>query len=104
MPVTPGDRRSVERVARPAVRRPVLPVTKHVVRDRVVDGHVVHLRDRRLDAVIGLATIARDVHALVVPDDQAVGVVGIDPQVVVVTTGALVPLVVDVGESPVVRA
>ena len=66
------------------VRGLVLLVAEHVVRDRVVHGHVVHLRVREALAEPRLAAIDRDREALVVGDDHAVGVGVVDPHVVMI--------------------
>ena len=41
-------------------------------------------------------------NALVVTDDNAVGIVRVDPEVVVVTSGSLRPLVIDVRQASVI--
>src|SRR5437660_1368017 len=65
----------------------VLSFTWYVIRNVVVDGHVVHLRDRQLDAAPGAAAIDRDSHAAVVRHRHAVRVGRIDPHVVIVAAG-----------------
>ena len=96
MPVAARDRAApeaaVEAVRRPAEARPVLPVPKDVVRNRVVDGDVVHLRHRQLGAEPRDAAVDRDRDALVVAHQPAVGVGGVDPEVVIVAAGARTPL------------
>ena len=71
-------------VARSARRRSVLPVSVDVVGNLVVGGDVVHLPDRQLHVVPALAAVHRHAQAVVVRDDHAVAVHGIDPHVVVV--------------------
>ena len=88
-------------VAGAAERRSVLPVAEHVVGNRVVHRHVVHLADGQLGGVPRHAPIHGDGHVLVVADDHAVPVQRVDPHVVVVAPGPLSALVVDVGRAPV---
>src|SRR5262245_46503373 len=71
-------------VAGAARRWPVLAVAVDVVRDLVVGGDVVHLRDRELDVMPALAAVDRKAQAVVVRDDHAIAVSRIDPHVVVV--------------------
>ena len=73
------------RVARPHRRRAVLLVAVDVVRDAVVDRHVIHLRDRQLHADATSCPrliVMRD--AAVVRHDEPVAVRRIDPDVVVI--------------------
>ena len=78
-------------VARPPVRGLVLLVAQHVVGDRVVHRHVVHLRVGESLAEPRLAAVDRDRQALVVGDDHAVGAGRVDPHVVMVAAGRLGP-------------
>src|SRR5207302_9869071 len=78
-------------VARTAVRRSVLLVAVDEVRNAVVDGDVVHLRDWQIDVEPRAATRRRDVYARVVADDHSLGIRRIDPHVVVVAAGRREP-------------
>ena len=78
-------------VARAPGGRPVLAVTHDVVRNRVVCGDVVHLRDRKLNSVPCFAAVDRDGCTAVVAHDHAVAICGIDPHVVIVSTRTLAP-------------
>ena len=71
--------------ARPAHARVVLLRAAHAVREVIRRLDVVELSGR--DVLIGprLATVERDVRATVVRFDQPLGIVGSDPEVVVVT-------------------
>ena len=77
------------RVARPHRARPVLSIAVDVVRDLVVDGDVVHLRDGELHLIPREAAIGADRDASVVADEHAAGIRGIDPDVVMIATGDL---------------
>ena len=74
-------------VARAARRRSVLPIAVDVVWNLVVGGHVIHLRDRQLNLMPALSAVDRQAEAVVVGDDEAIAVGGIDPHVVVVADG-----------------
>ena len=71
-------------VARAARGRAVLAVAHDVVRNRVVGSHVIHLRDRKLNAVPGLAAVARNGQSPVTAHDLAITVVRVDPHVVMI--------------------
>src|SRR2546429_8239188 len=62
----------------------------HAVGEIVVGGHVVELR-RRLIALRGpvLATVDGDGGAAVIAVDHAIGIVGIDPQAVMIAVGGI---------------
>ena len=60
VPVAARDAATIQRIARPARRGSVLAVPHDVVRNRVVHRDVVHLRDRQMHAMPGLAAIDRD--------------------------------------------
>ena len=74
-------------VAGAAIGRLVLLVPEHVVGDRVVHRHVVHLRVREPLPEPRLRAVDRDREPLVVRHDHAVRVRGVDPHVVVVAAG-----------------
>ncbi len=84
-PVRPQATRA--RVRRTAEGRPVLAVSEHVVRDRVVDGHVVHLRDRKLDAEPGLAAVLGQREPAIERHDEAVAIRRVEPDVVEIPAG-----------------
>src|SRR5690349_16664002 len=76
-------------VARTSVRRTVLFVAVHVVRNLIVDGHVIELRVGKALLEPRATARLRDRHALVVSHHHPVAVVGIDPHVVMVAAGCL---------------
>ena len=90
-------------VARPARRRPVLPVAVDVVGDLVVDRDVIHLRDRQLNLMPAAPAVDREAEAVVVRDDEAVAVGRIDPHVVVVADRREAPRELDAGLAAVER-
>src|SRR5712692_5188684 len=69
---------------RAAHRAVVLHVAVDVVRHLVVNGHVVHLPDRQLDALGAPSVLRRQRDASIVRDREAIGVLGIPPDVVIV--------------------
>ena len=89
--------------ARAARRGAVLPVAEHVVGDRVVHGHVVHLGERELDLEPGLAPVLGDRDAAVVRHRHPVGVRVVNPHVVVVPAGGFGARVHPVGPPRVER-
>src|SRR4029077_6015917 len=60
----------------------VLHVAVEVVGHLVIDCDVIHLADRQRDAVEPATVHGGDEHAAIVGDDEAVGVGGVDPDVV----------------------
>ena len=78
------------RIARPTHRPVVLPVAVDPVRHLVVGRDVVHLADRQLDLIEGLAVIDRDAHAAVARGNPVVGVLPVHPDVVAVAAAAAV--------------
>ena len=83
------DRAAVlARVRWTLVRVAVLSVSVDVVGDAIVDERMIHLRVRQYDARPALSPIDGDADAAVVTDHHPVGVVGIDPHVVEIATGA----------------
>ena len=74
-------------VAGPPVGGLVLLVAEDVVGDLVVHRHVIHLRVGEALAEPRPAAVDGDGEALVVRDDHAVAVAGVDPHVVVVAAG-----------------
>ena len=98
--LVPGPHRDL--AAGPGVRRTaeggtVLAIPVHPVGDPVVEVHVVHLGDRELGPIPGLAAVDRDRHAPVVADDHPLGILRVDPHVVVIPAG--LGLRRDVGDS-----
>ncbi len=85
-PVLVRDARAVERARRAAQRVVVLGAAVDVVEGlRVVDRHPVELGDRQvLEEALGRAAVEGLVDAAVAADEEVVGVVGVDPQGVVV--------------------
>ena len=77
-------------VARAAVRRPVLLVRVDVVRNLVVDRHVIQLRVWQPLLQPRPPARLRDRDPLVVADDHPVAVGRIDPHVVMIAAGRLV--------------
>src|SRR5204863_3451610 len=76
---------------RPAPRVVVLQAAAQHVRRVVVGRHHVELPDREVvQEPPALGAVLRDVHAAVVPLNYAVGVLGIDPQRVMVHVHAAV--------------
>src|SRR6266852_4018236 len=71
---------------RPAHRAVVLHVAVDVVWHLVVDGHVVHLSDRQLHTPVAPAMLHGDGDAGVMRYGETIGVLGIPPDVVIVTT------------------
>src|SRR5215472_9013571 len=72
------------RDAGPAHVGAVLHVGVDVVRNLVVHSDVIHLADRKLHAQEAAAVNGGDVQAAVVGDDETVGILRIDPNVVIV--------------------
>src|SRR5262249_20138498 len=75
----------------------------HVVRNLVVGRDVIHLRHGQLDAVPALSPIHRQAQPVVVRDDVAIAVGGIDPHVVVVAGRRNTPGQIDAGAPAVQR-
>src|SRR5262252_8922213 len=69
------------RNTRPAHVSVVLHVAVEVIRNLLVDIHVVHLPDGKCDAMETASMDGGDVHASIVGDDEAVGIGGINPDV-----------------------
>ncbi len=92
-PVLVGDARTVEGPGRPSEGVVVLGAAVDVVeRLRVVDRDPVELGDRQVfEEAVGGAAIPGLVDAAVAADQQVVGVVGVDPQGVVVDVLLLLP-------------
>ena len=84
---TAAEAAKLQAVARAAKRRAVLPVAINEVGDLVVDRHVIHLRDWKLDLVPRAAAVHRDANAAVVDDGHTVSIGGVDPHLVVVPAG-----------------
>src|SRR5579862_247821 len=64
----------------------VLHVAVEVIRNLVIDIDVIHLPDRQIHAMEAAAMNCSDVHAAVVGNHEAVGVVRINPYIVIVAT------------------
>src|ERR1051325_8498387 len=86
MPLAEGDL-PVVATAGDAGRPALLLPTTQTIRKSVVGGDVVHLRRRLVVPVTpGLTAIHADDSTLVAADKKNVGIVGIDPDVLVVVT------------------
>src|SRR5215831_1415985 len=72
------------RDAGPAHVRAVLHVGIDVIRNLVVHGDVVHLANWKLNTMEAAPVNGRNVEAAVVGDDKAIGILRIDPDVVIV--------------------
>src|SRR5262249_55162672 len=73
------------RVAGPTIRRAVLLVTVPVVRDLIVDSHVVNLSDGKLDMFPGSAASNRYGHSAVICYSHPIGIGWVDPDVVIIS-------------------
>ena len=78
-----GSLRGNHRAAHRAV---VLHVRVHVVGHLVVDGHVVHLADGQRHTLRAAAVLCRQGDARVVRDREAIGILGVPPDIVVVAS------------------
>src|SRR5262249_14195678 len=74
----------LEAVARTAPGGAILAIAVDEVGNLVVDGDVIHLRNRQVHVVPGAAAVNRNVDPTVVHDRHAVAVCGIDPHFVIV--------------------
>ncbi len=85
-PVAVANAVHVGGARRAALRRIVLRASVDVVERRVVvHGDLVKLRDRQVrDVAVALASIPRFVEPAVAADDQVLGILGIDPERVVI--------------------
>src|SRR5262249_19325638 len=88
------------RRARTTHRPVILPLCVYPVRNLVVDRDVIHLTDRQRDGLEAPAMIRRQPRAGVVGEPEVVGVLWVDPDVVIVAT----PRHLDERFSPVGRA
>src|SRR5205085_3766509 len=70
--------------ARSAHRAVVLTIAVDPIRNLLVDGDVIHLADRQRDGLERLAVIGRETRAQVVGQTEMVGILRIDPDVVIV--------------------
>src|SRR4030095_8272978 len=82
-----GSSSSPTALARDAERRVVLLGAAHVIREVLRGGYVIELRRRKLLPGPRFTAVDRDVAAAVVAIDHSLGVVGRDPQVVIVSVG-----------------
>src|SRR5689334_3904123 len=82
-----AESESRQAVARTAIGAAILLVAVDEVRDLIINGDVIELCDRELDAIPGVSAIDGDTDAAVVGDDHAIAVRGIDPHVVIVAAG-----------------
>src|SRR6185295_8478194 len=85
----PAAKAATARVAWAAIRRIILLVTVDEIRNAVVHGDVIHLRNGQLNTVPGLAAGNRYRHAAIISHRHAVRVCWIDPHVVVVAAGTV---------------
>jgi len=60
----------------------ILHVAVEVVRDLVIDRHVIHLPDGQFHAMPSASVHGGDAHSSVISDDEPIGIGGIDPDVV----------------------
>src|SRR5207253_6146527 len=82
--------RSLRCRARPAHRAIVLAVAVDPVRDLIVYGDVIHLADRQGDVSEAAAVARRYAHVGVVRESETIGIVRIEPDVVIVSAPRLV--------------
>src|SRR5207245_3481403 len=75
---TPATALPQAAVARTAIRGPILLVAVQVIRNLIVDGDVIHLRDREADVIPGASAVLRDRDAGVVCHRNPAGVRRID--------------------------
>src|SRR5262249_7505650 len=84
VPMCVRDTARAEAVARSTRGAEILHRAGNVVRRVVVDGYVIELRNGQGRRKPAFAPVERNIHAAVIAGDQALGIAGIDPEIVVV--------------------